>query len=264
MPLAVNGMKICSNPNCSHGGAPQPVSNFSKDNKRADKLTPQCKDCKRMQDKKNYENNTATIKLRNHTYDSTHRAQRKEYEESPAEYDTYFKKIFLYEECQRDPKHPELLQVKCKHCGNFFNPTNRQIQSRLTSINGTQKDRTHGDHNLYCSDKCKKACPIFRKKIYPNGSQITHINLRPLQGELRELVLERDNYTCCKCGKSREENPDIVLICHHIDPVASNPIESADIDNCATFCQECHNWLHKNIPGCSTAELRKCKSKKTN
>ena len=261
MPCAENGMKVCSNPNCSHGGVPQPVSNFGKDNKRKDKLTPRCKDCKKLYDRNRFENNTEAIRKRNNEYDSKHRKERREYELAPAEYKTYFKKLSLYEDCQRDPKNSTLLQVRCKRCKEFFNPTNRQVQSRLTSINGTQKDRTHGDHNLYCSDECKQACPIFRKKTIPDEELIKRINTRPLQGALRKMVLDRDNSTCCRCGRSQKEHPDLVFICHHIDPVKINPIESADIDNCVTFCKDCHEWIHENIPGCSKIELRNCKTK---
>jgi len=77
-----------------------------------------------------------------------------------------------------------------------------------------------------------------------------------VQPELRKLVLLRDNYTCQKCNTSKEDNPDLELHCHHIDPVINNPIESADIDNCITLCKLCHKEIHKTISGCGFNELK--------
>jgi 5-methylcytosine-specific restriction endonuclease McrA len=63
------------------------------------------------------------------------------------------------------------------------------------------------------------------------------------------MVLERDGHQCIKCG-SKEG-----LQCHHIDPVATNPIESADLDNCVTLCMECHREVHQK-DGCRYGQLR--------
>ncbi len=48
------------------------------------------------------------------------------------------------------------------------------------------------------------------------------------------------------------------LICHHIKPVATEPVESADMDNCITLCKSCEQKVHK-LPGCNFHELKKCK-----
>ena len=98
---------------------------------------------------------------------------------------------------------------------------------------------------------CKRDCPVFKKQKYIEG-QHKNSNKRENQTELREIILERDDYTCQKCGKT-----NINLFCHHIDPVINNPIESFDIDNCITLCDNCHKEAHKII-GCNYYELR-CK-----
>jgi 5-methylcytosine-specific restriction endonuclease McrA len=72
---------------------------------------------------------------------------------------------------------------------------------------------------------------------------------REVQNELRQMVLERDNYTCQKCGST--EN----LQCHHILPVAVEPLLSADVDNCITLCYNCHRKAHKQ-DGCRYGQLR--------
>lgn len=78
------------------------------------------------------------------------------------------------------------------------------------------------------------------------------------QPQLRDLVLERDNYTCQRegCGKSLADDPDLKLVCHHVFPLNEDPVCSADVDNCITVCVDCHKWIHTHVPGCGYAELR--------
>ena len=225
MPAAMNDMKICSNPDCEHNGEPQPVSNFSRCKSRKDGFHHTCKDCV----KKHYQMNKKEIlkqhkeyheankdEIHKHTkeyreknkekilkqkkeYRETHKEevkqQLKNWKEKFAKYDTFYNQISKYEACRRDEKNPELIQVKCKYCGDFFNPTNQQIKSRLDAICGIGS--TNGECNLYCSDACKKACPSYRQQLhFKNTKQATS---REVQAELRQLVLERDNWTCQKC-----------------------------------------------------------------
>ena len=74
---------------------------------------------------------------------------------------------------------------------------------------------------------------------------------REVQPELRKMVLARDNYLCVKCS-SKE-----LLHCHHIYPVSTNPLESADVDNCITLCKDCHKEAHKK-DGCGYEQLETC------
>lgn len=53
---------------------------------------------------------------------------------------------------------------------------------------------------------------------------------REVQPELRKMVLKRDDYKCVKCDS---KGP---LHCHHILPVTTDSLVSADIDNCLTLC----------------------------
>ena len=175
--------------------------------------------------------------------------KNKEYREAPAKYDLFYEKIKLYEECQRDPKNSELIQVRCKYCGNWFNPSYSQLDSRIKALIGDKRA-----NNLYCSNACKKACSIFGKQKYPRG--LEPATSREVQPELRKMVLERDNWTCQKCGKSKEKFSELELHCHHMFPINEDPICSADMDNCETLCKECHQWKHQNIPGCNYPELK--------
>ena len=199
----------------------------------------------KQKDHEKYENNKDEILERN-----------KDYRREPAKYDTYYEKLKPYygEDVRRDPENPNLIQVRCQNssCREWFNPMNMQVASRLSVINGT----SNGSAYMYCSDECKKSCSVYSKHKYPEGFKPKNDYDREVQPELREMVLERDNNTCQKCGKSKEEFPDIVLHCHHKFPLNEDPICSADVDNCITYCAECHKWVHVNVPGCSYSELR--------
>jgi 5-methylcytosine-specific restriction endonuclease McrA len=140
----------------------------------------------------------------------------------------------------------DLLGVACGYCGNIFIPKATDVRNRVAVING----RLSGEQNLYCSENCKKACPTFGQIKYPKGFKVS--TSREVQPQLRKLVLARDNYQCQICDAGIEEAE---LHCHHIDPVATNPIESADIDNCVTLCKDCHKHVH-TLPGCNYNELK--------
>lgn len=264
--------KICSKGDCIHNGEPQPISNFCVDRKRTDGLTPWCKDCLqkyrdsrskekvRAYNQKYQEEHLEEIKKyrRKHHLENKEKdnAKLKEWQKSPAKYKTYFTRLSKYDECRLDPDNSELFQVRCKNskCREWFNPTNDQVTHRLAAINST----TLGEANFYCSNECKQSCSIYKKKTFPEGTNPN--TSRYSQTELRELVIDQNGCVCEKCGRSKEDHPNLIFICHHIDPVINNPVESADIDNCVILCNECHQWIHKNIPGCAYSDLNKCSS----
>jgi hypothetical protein len=142
----------------------------------------------------------------------------------------------------------ELLGIKCSYCGDLYRPTRTEVKNRLLFLKGA----TTAENRFYCSEGCKRACPIYRQVRYPKGFK--KATSREIQPELRQLVLKRDNYTCQykDCGKTKYE---VELHCHHIMGVAQNPIESADMNNCIILCKEHHKEIHKT-PGCSLNELR--------
>ena len=81
--------------------------------------------------------------------------------------------------------------------------------------------------------------------------------MREVQPELRQIVFERDEYTCIKCGKYQDDL-DVPLHCHHIEGIVQNPIMSADIDMCVTVCKICHDEIHQE-DGCGYNDM-KCKT----
>jgi hypothetical protein len=151
-------------------------------------------------------------------------------------------------DCRRSPKDNNILEVKCDYCEGWFIPKKTDVSNRIQSIKGNYI----GENRLYCSDDCKQNCPVFGQQKSRKGEK-TYIS-RNDQAALKELVLEKYGHVCEKCGE--EAN----LICHHITGVEINPVESADIDNCVVFCENCHNGIHKQN-GCGYHEMikKECK-----
>jgi len=166
------------------------------------------------------------------------------YEKNIALYDTYVAQISFAERIRRNKDNVDILEIKCVYCGKWHIPKLMDVKNRVGALNGYM----NGEQRLYCSDGCKSACPIYWQKLWPKGFKPA--TSREVQPELRKMVLERDDWTCQRCGESEAE-----LHCHHITGVVQNPIESADVDNCITFCKDCHKWIHQQ-DGCKYHELR--------
>ena len=160
------------------------------------------------------------------------------------QYNTFVHQLEPIEQCKRNASNPNIIEVKCTYCGKWYIPNRNDVKCRIQGI------KEHDTRRFYCSSSCKQECPIFgriSKYKFQKG-----YSSREVQPELRQLVFAHDNYTCCKCNNIKS------LHCHHIDPVANNPIESADVDNCVTLCENCHKEIHKQT-GCKYHELKGCK-----
>lgn len=160
-----------------------------------------------------------------------------------ANFDSYASKLIGYE-VRRDPENEMFLQVQCEFCKKWYTPKYGKVKARVMAINHNFKNS-----RLYCSDDCKRACPLYRQKKYPKGFKIT--SDREIRVSIRKMVLERDNYECQICGAI------INLHCHHIKSARLNPLEVADVDNCIILCKDCHLNVH-NLPNCNYNDL-KCK-----
>lgn len=161
--------------------------------------------------------------------------QDKLYRKSNVLFKIYSKQLEKFEEIRQCPEDLELLEVKCAYCGKWMLPTVLQVKNRIQTFNGT----TPGENRFYCSENCKKSCPIFNQRLWPKGfKKATSREVVPL---LRQLVLERDNYTCQKCGATTETAQ---LHVHHEKSYTFNKIMANDPDNCITLCKECHKEIH--------------------
>lgn len=72
-----------------------------------------------------------------------------------------------------------------------------------------------------------------------NGGHGRNLSKREWR-ELRQQVLERDNYTCQQCGAT-----DVVLVAHHIIPHPDGPDA---FDNLVSWCRACHVRYHSLNP----------------
>jgi 5-methylcytosine-specific restriction endonuclease McrA len=158
-------------------------------------------------------------------------------------YDTYASQIEWAEEVRRSSKDENILEVKCAYCGKWYVPSLSSLWNRLEYLKGNYKNELR----LYCSEHCKSVCPLYNKtpealmkEDAVRAGRLGWLELnREVQLELRQMVLKRDEYECVKCGSEGS------LHCHHILPVAINPLLSADVDNCITLCEKCHKEVHK-------------------
>jgi hypothetical protein len=249
---------------CSKCGEIKPVTEFYKRKDSKDGYNGKCKECISLKNKEylkknrdtrityfkqwrkdNQEKHYALNKRKYYENRSTILQQKKFYGKSLANYNTYAHKLTI-DESPRLSKDGLSIEIKCRYCGRYFVPTNNQVGARLQALVGT----TRGDNYMYCSKHCKKACPVYGQLKYPKGYK--KATSREVQPQLRQMVLERDNWTCQKCGRTTEE---VELHCHHIFPLNESPIESADVENCITLCKNCHKEAHK-LPNCSYHELR--------
>ena len=171
-----------------------------------------------------------------------------------APFDTFAHQIDYAEKVRNNDGR---LEITCTYCGRWYIPKRADVVNRVGSLNG---DYT-GEHRFYCSEGCKKSCPIYRKtpemlmkEDAVRAGRLTWLELpREVQPELRKMVFARDNYTCQnpECGKTES------LHCHHKEGIRWEPLESADIDMCITFCKDCHKAVHKK-EGCGYHEMQ-CK-----
>jgi hypothetical protein len=153
-------------------------------------------------------------------------------------FDQYGHQLTPIENIRRNNIDKNILEVKCAYCGRWFVPKLHNVIDRIRSINSVG----YGDHMLYCSNKCKIECPVYKQHRYPKNFKES--TSREVQPELRQMRFEIDNYTCQTCGKHQDELK-VSLHCHHLEGIRWEPLESADIDKCITVCKICHKKIHK-------------------
>lgn len=176
----------------------------------------------------------------------------KKYSHQKAKFKSFADKLTI-EESPRLAKDGISLEVKCKYCRKYYIPTNNSVIHRIKTLNSENYDN-YKESNLYCSEECKQACPI-----YNNHGSIPGMSLREsLPKELRNEVLQRNGGMCELCGKHPIEE------IHHEKPVATHPHLQLDKDNLWGVCKECHYKVLHKLAGCTLVDLKdevvkKCK-----
>ena len=158
-----------------------------------------------------------------------------------ASYETYASQLDWAEWVEKETIGSLItFKVLCTYCGQAFIPTLDQVIVRSYYLKGLGRP----EGRFYCGNTCKAACPIFGQQKFPKGHNKTlEATSREVQRELRQLVLARDEWICQygACGKTVH---DAELHCHHFEGINLNPIESADMDMCITFCKKHHLKVH--------------------
>lgn len=81
--------------------------------------------------------------------------------------------------------------------------------------------------------------PTFEIKSKTNNSVIeTRKTRRDINLRLRFLVMKRDNFKCCMCGRSPAITPNLELHIDHIKPWSKGG--ETVIENLQTLCQDCN------------------------
>jgi hypothetical protein len=120
------------------------------------------------------------------------------------------------------------IKVKCKKCGNLFEPSYIQLYERLRAI---ENPRGFEENHFYCSIVCKGTCHLYRKKTEHKNKNEYYT--REEYQTFRKYVLERDNYICQFCD---EKATDV----HHEKPQKLEPFYSLDPDYAWSCCEKCH------------------------
>jgi hypothetical protein len=168
------------------------------------------------------------------------------------------------------------LTHKCIYCGNSFtdknqinrkycclscsikdkenpNPPKKKIQKICLYCNKTFFVHQYRHDAKYCSQRClAKSKTGNVSKNWKGG--ITSENLRIRNSEemknWRTQVLERDNYTCQKCGQVGG-----VLNIHHIIPFSADKTLRFEVSNGITLCFNCHKKEHKRLRKISKGQI---------
>lgn len=68
---------------------------------------------------------------------------------------------------------------------------------------------------------------------------------KKLTQEMREAVLARDNFTCCICGNSQYNEPNLLLEVDHIIPISKGG--KTEPNNLQTLCWKCNRAKSDNL-----------------
>ena len=145
------------------------------------------------------------------------------------------------------------IQIHCKNhnCKNskeqdgWFTPTYSQLYERIRQI---ENKNGNGGSYFYCSDECKKECPLYR--LNPNYVLNDNRDIPYTESEyqtFRKFVLERDKYICQYC---EEKATDV----HHERPQKLEPFFSLDPDFAWSCCESCH-YKKGHKDECSAGKL---------
>lgn len=95
-----------------------------------------------------------------------------------------------------------------------------------------------------CSHDCgvKRANLVRSGDLYSLGNRRKHYGHADNWEKLREIILERDCFTCQACGVSFKDNTGFLHVHHMIRLVDGG---GNDFNNLMTLCRNCHTYIHR-------------------
>lgn len=134
------------------------------------------------------------------------------------------------------------IEVKCKHCREWFKPTGTQINRRVRAIERPDIRHLGREANFYCSDDCKQDCDTYHAintpKSLRNIKTQSRCNQSVNRKALLDLQIDECGYNYCEiCGK--EFNPSDLII-HHNIMVGLDHSVADDMSHQILVCREHH------------------------
>jgi len=171
-------------------------------------------------------------------YSASHRDERKARDMGPASFSLFSGRLTVEE----DPKEDldGTLLARCSLCKDYFTPNLRSVQSRVSALIGKKK----GEHRLYCGDKCKSSCPIYRAQTLAKDLRPAAKQSRCNQATNRKalMVIQRDHFGSNHCEKCGTEGDSLDL--HHGILVSENHKEADNMAHQLLLCKSCHLAVH--------------------
>jgi len=251
--LATSLTKVCST--C---GKEKPKSDFYKYCRSPDGRSVKCKECSSTygakiylskrdellnKQRKYYKQNKEAVLSYAKTYREENKdivnAKDKKYRDSP---DTTVNHVTRLLPEDKAEMINGVITVVCKLCGKRYTPIRRVVLNRVQAIEGKRS----GEHHFYCSDSCKKACPLHGFKPHQSVDPRSKLYVPPSEAEadrkcqtdhLKQLQCDERGYNWCeKCG-------DIIDVeLHHTQAVGSKDAVSSA--GHMLLCAGCHVELH--------------------
>lgn len=126
----------------------------------------------------------------------------------------------------------------------FLNNSRNIAKTVLNSEQSRERLRKTMQTKEY-KEKMSKANSGKRNGKYKEDkTEVSRVKERGIFGYKKwsKLVKERDDYTCCVCGKQSREPKKMVA--HHLESYDTNEELRLDLDNGITVCASCHNKFH--------------------
>lgn len=138
---------------------------------------------------------------------------------------------FCSKDCYFEDKRKNQIVCVCSLCGEEFKLCKSEYDVR----------KNNKSDMIFCSNKCYHEHNTG-ENVYnwnPETNELYRIRHSRNYLDWRNLIYERDNYTCQACGKK-----GCRLNAHHINGFANNINLRLNIDNGITLCKGCHQEYH--------------------